>query len=351
MSTPTPDAPLLRVRDLTVVVRGAQGQRALLSRVSLDLGKGEILGLVGESGSGKSLFCRSLVQLLPSRALAVTGGTAVMAGRDLLSLSEAEMGALRGAKIGMIFQNPSSHLDPVMRVGDQIAEGLMFHRKLGRKAAKAEAIAIMTQVGFTDPARQFASYPHEFSGGMRQRAMIAMAMALDPVLLVADEPTTALDVTVQAQVLAVMADLQREFGTAIILITHDLGVVAQVADDVVVMYAGSVMEQAPRRELFYRPHHPYTEGLLGSLPGQSSGRGDRLTPIPGSPPSLIGLGEGCPFEPRCPYGLDQCRTETPPLREVFDNPDHRSACWLPTDELGRAAARREMQARRGEVPA
>nr|WP_246544469.1 ABC transporter ATP-binding protein [Ancylobacter dichloromethanicus] len=274
---------MLSVRDLTVVVRGAQGQRALLSRVSLDLGKGEILGLVGESGSGKSLFCRSLVQLLPSRALAVTGGTAVMAGRDLLSLSEADMGALRGAKIGMIFQNPSSHLDPVMRVGDQIAEGLMFHRKLGRKAAKAEAIAIMTQVGFTDPARQFASYPHEFSGGMRQRAMIAVALACDPDILIADEPTTALDVTIQAQILKLLMDLRDQRGLSIILITHDLGVVAQTCDRIAVMRQGELVEQGPKRDLLARPQHPYTQALIASHPSMDEAAPTE-PPAPPAPP-------------------------------------------------------------------
>jgi peptide/nickel transport system ATP-binding protein len=259
-------APLLSVRDLTVTVRGETGEHTLLDGVSLDLRKGEVLGLVGESGSGKSLLCRSLVQLLPSRALKVTGGTVTMAGRDLLALSEEAMGEVRGAAIGMIFQNPSSHLDPVMSVGDQIAEGLMFHRRLDRAAARAEAVAIMGQVGFTDPARQFANYPHEFSGGMRQRAMIAVALACDPEILIADEPTTALDVTIQAQILRLLLDLRETRGLSIILITHDLGVVAQTCDRIAVMRQGQVVEVGAKRDILARPQHPYTKALIASHP-------------------------------------------------------------------------------------
>ena len=259
-------APLLSVRDLTVTVSGAEGERTLLDGVSLDLRKGEVLGLVGESGSGKSLLCRSLVQLLPSRALTITGGSVTLAGRDLLALGEGAMSQVRGAAIGMIFQNPSSHLDPVMSVGDQIAEGLMFHRRLDRAAARAEAIAIMGQVGFTDPARQFANYPHEFSGGMRQRAMIAVALACDPEILIADEPTTALDVTIQAQILRLLLDLRETRGLSIILITHDLGVVAQTCDRIAVMRQGQLVEVGAKRDILARPQHPYTQALIASHP-------------------------------------------------------------------------------------
>ena len=259
-------APLLSVRDLTVTVSGAEGERTLLDGVSLDLRKGEVLGLVGESGSGKSLLCRSLVQLLPSRALKITGGSVTLAGRDLLALGEGAMSQVRGAAIGMIFQNPSSHLDPVMSVGDQIAEGLMFHRRLDRAAARAEAIAIMAQVGFTDPARQFANYPHEFSGGMRQRAMIAVALACDPEILIADEPTTALDVTIQAQILRLLLDLRETRGLSIILITHDLGVVAQTCDRIAVMRQGQLVEVGAKRDILARPQHPYTQALIASHP-------------------------------------------------------------------------------------
>ncbi|WP_018390795.1 ABC transporter ATP-binding protein [Ancylobacter sp. FA202] len=258
--------PLLSIRDLSVRVRGEQGPRTLLDRVSLDLQPGEILGLVGESGSGKSLLCRSLVQLLPSRAISVTQGEVRMGGRDLLALSEAQMQQVRGAEIGMIFQNPSSHLDPVMRVGDQIAEGLRFHRRLDRAAAQAEAIALMRQVGFTDPPRQFAAYPHEFSGGMRQRAMIAVALACDPKILIADEPTTALDVTIQAQILRLLMELREARGLSIILITHDLGVVAQTCDRIAVMRQGRVVEAGDKRALLARPAHAYTRALIASHP-------------------------------------------------------------------------------------
>lgn len=259
-------APLLSVRDLSVAVNGDDGRRTLLDRVSLDLQPGEILGLVGESGSGKSLLCRTLLQLLPSRALSVTGGAAMMGGRDLLALSEPQMQQVRGAEIGMIFQNPSSHLDPVMRVGDQIVEGLRFHRRLDRAAAKAEAIALMGQVGFTDPPRQFNAYPHEFSGGMRQRAMIAVALACDPKILIADEPTTALDVTIQAQILRLLMELRQSRGLSIILITHDLGVVAQTCDRVAVMRQGQVVEVGEKRALLAHPQHPYTRALIASHP-------------------------------------------------------------------------------------
>ena len=259
-------APLLSVRDLAVTVSGTEGERTLLDGVSLDLRKGEVLGLVGESGSGKSLLCRSLVQLLPSRALKITGGSVTLAGRDLLALGEGAMSQVRGAAIGMIFQNPSSHLDPVMSVGDQIAEGLMFHRRLDREAARAEAIAIMGQVGFTDPARQFANYPHEFSGGMRQRAMIAVALACDPEILIADEPTTALDVTIQAQILRLLLDLRERRGLSIILITHDLGVVAQTCDRIAVMRQGQLVEVGAKRDILARPQHPYTQALIASHP-------------------------------------------------------------------------------------
>ena len=259
-------APLLSVRDLTVTVSGTEGERTLLDGVSLDLRKGEVLGLVCESGSGKSLLCRSLVQLLPSRALTITGGSVTLAGRDLLALGEGAMSQVRGAAIGMIFQNPSSHLDPVMSVGDQIAEGLMFHRRLDRAAARAEAIAIMAQVGFTDPARQFANYPHEFSGGMRQRAMIAVALACDPEILIADEPTTALDVTTQKQILTLIRELQRDHGTAVLFITHDMGVVAEIADRVAVMRQGRLVETGPLDTVLRNPTMEYTRNLLASVP-------------------------------------------------------------------------------------
>ena len=246
---------------------------------------------------------------------------------------------MRGAKVGMIFQDPLSSLHPYYRVGWQIIEMIRNnHHEISKAKARERAVELLRLVGIPQPDRRVDDFPHQFSGGMRQRAMIAMAMSLNPKLLIADEPTTALDVTVQAQVLQVMRRLQEEFGTAIILITHDLGVVAEVADDVVVMYAGSTMEKADRYETFGAPHHPYTEGLLQSLPAYGGER-ERLRPIPGQPPSLINLPGGCPFHPRCPYVMDRCRAEMPPLFEVGGNPAHTSACWLSRDQVERAALR------------
>ena len=258
--------PLLSVRDLTVTVEDAGGTRTLLDQVSLDLNKGEILGLVGESGSGKSLFCRSLVGLLPSRSLRRTGGAVMLDGQNIADASAGDLQAIRGARIGMIFQNPTSHLDPVMRIGDQIVEGIRFHQGLGRAQAKAAALDIMAQVGFTDPPRQFGNYAHEFSGGMRQRAMIAIALACNPEILIADEPTTALDVTIQAQILTLLLDIRTARGLSIILITHDLGVVAQTCDRIAVMRHGRLIEVGEKRRILAHPAEAYTQALIASHP-------------------------------------------------------------------------------------
>jgi oligopeptide/dipeptide ABC transporter ATP-binding protein len=265
-------------------------------------------------------------------------GTALFEGNDLLTMDPEALRKVRGAEIGMIFQDPLSSLHPYYRVGWQIVEMIRAHdRSVTKEAARARAVELLRLVGIPQADRRVDDFPHQFSGGMRQRAMIAMAMALSPKLLIADEPTTALDVTVQAQVLEVMKRLQEEFGTAIVMITHDLGVVAEVADDIIVMYAGAVMETAPRDTVFYDAHHPYTEGLLLSLPGY--GTRERLVPIAGQPPSLINLPEGCPFRPRCPYAFDRC-IETPPLLDVDGaNAGHGSACWLPGDRKARADMR------------
>jgi len=259
-------ASVLSVRDLTVKVHLDGGTRTLIDNVSFDLAKGEILGLVGESGSGKSLLCRSLVRLLPSSLIKIEGGTVLLEGRDLTTASDAEMLDVRGGEIGMIFQNPTSHLDPVMRIGDQISEGIRYHQNLGAKEARATAIEILTQVGFPDPMRQYDSYPHEFSGGMRQRAMIGVALSCNPKILIADEPTTALDVTIQAQILKLLLEIRDKRGLSIILITHDLGIVAQTCDRIAVMRSGRLLEQGPKRNILSRPQDPYTINLINSHP-------------------------------------------------------------------------------------
>ncbi|WP_152185869.1 ABC transporter ATP-binding protein [Segeticoccus rhizosphaerae] len=325
---------LLEVDDLHVSFDTPDGLVQAVRGLTFSVERGKTLAIVGESGSGKSVSTQTITKL--TRGARVSG-RAIFEGEDLLTASPDHLRRVRGAKIGMIFQDPLSSLHPYYRVGWQIVEMIRAHdHSTSRRTARKRAAELLGLVGIPRPAERLDDYPHQFSGGMRQRVMIAMAMALNPVLLIADEPTTALDVTVQAQVLGVMRDLQEDFGTAIILITHDLGVVAEMSDDVVVMYAGTAMEQASRRDIFYRHHHPYTEGLLRSLPAHGGGKG-RLIPIAGSPPSLINLPSGCPFAPRCPYAWDKCFRETPPLDEVFDEPGHRSACWLPHDWEGRQA--------------
>lgn len=258
--------PVLSIQNLEVEAELPNERRRLIDRVSLDLNKGEILGLVGESGSGKSLLCRSIVRLLPSSILKITAGSVMLDGTDLVQASEADMLGIRGGKIGMIFQNPTSHLDPVMSVGDQIAEGIRFHKGMDKTKAKAAAIEIMGQVGFTDPVRQYGSYPHEFSGGMRQRAMIAVALSCDPEILIADEPTTALDVTIQAQILQLLMQIRNQRGLSIILITHDLGVVAQTCDRIAVMRHGKLLEQGLKQDVLRHPRDPYTRDLIASHP-------------------------------------------------------------------------------------
>jgi peptide/nickel transport system ATP-binding protein len=323
---------LLEVDDLHVWFDTADGVVRAVRGVSFEVERGKTLGIVGESGSGKSVATQTIVGL--TRGASVTG-SAMFEGTDLLNATSRELRSIRGAQIAMIFQDPLSSLHPYYRVGWQIVEMLRAHdRSMTRREARARAVDLLGLVGIPRAEDRIDDFPHQFSGGMRQRVMVAMAMALNPALLIADEPTTALDVTVQSQVLQVMQRLQEEFGTAIILITHDLGVIAEMADDVVVMYAGAVMERASRREIFYHHHHPYTEGLLQSLPTQGGTR-ERLTPIAGTPPSLIGLPPGCPFSPRCRYAFDRCVEETPPLLTVGRDLHHRSACWLPSDDATR----------------
>jgi peptide/nickel transport system ATP-binding protein len=306
-------APLLEVEDLSVVFarRGVEPVTAV-DDVSFTVRPGQTLGIVGESGCGKSVTSLAIMGLLPRRGVRVSGSVR-FEGTDLLRLSDAELRDRRGRDIGMIFQDPLSSLNPVVPIGVQVAEVLQRHRRMSRSAASAEAARLLAQVGIPDPTRRLREYPHQLSGGMRQRALIAIALACRPRLLIADEPTTALDVTIQAQILALLADLVRDTGTALVLITHDLGVVAGLCDDVTVLYAGRVVEQAPRHGLFARPEHPYTHGLLGSVPRLDTPRGQRLRAIPGSVNDNIPWREGCAFAPRCDHVVDSCIQRPPPL--------------------------------------
>ena len=321
----------LEVKDLTVTFATADGLVQAVRGVSFALKAGQTLGVVGESGSGKSVAMQTIIGLTRG---AKVSGQALFEGDDLLSMSADDLRRVRGAEISMIFQDPLSSLHPFYRVGWQIVEMIRAHQDLSARAARTRAIELLRLVGIPQPERRIDDFPHQFSGGMRQRAMIAMALANSPKLLIADEPTTALDVTVQAQIIDLMQSLQRELGTTIIMVTHDLGVVADIADDVIVMYAGKAVEKADRRTLFYRAHHPYTRGLMGSLPGKEGAAHERLNPIEGQPPSLIRIPSGCPFHPRCPFVMDRCLTDEPPLLEVGTDDDHSSACWLPSDLTG-----------------
>jgi oligopeptide/dipeptide ABC transporter ATP-binding protein len=321
---------LLEVDDLRVSFATQDGIVSAVRGVSFTVAEGETLGIVGESGSGKSVATQTIVGLTRG---AQVSGSARFEGRDLLAAAPAELRSVRGAKIAMIFQDPLSSLHPQHKVGWQIAEMIRVHKRVSREQARARVVDLLGLVGIPEPARRVDDYPHQFSGGMRQRAMIAMALALNPKLIIADEPTTALDVTVQAQILQLLKRVQAEFGTAVILITHDLGVIARVADRVTVMYAGKAMEYADKRTLYHEPHHPYTEGLTGSLPQQGT-RETRLKPIPGQPPSLLRVPGGCPFHPRCGYCMPKCRTTEPPAQPVSGGVGHLSACWLPPGLIG-----------------
>jgi peptide/nickel transport system ATP-binding protein len=322
---------LLAVQDLTVSFPTADGLVEAVRGISFEAERGKTLGIVGESGSGKSVATQTIVGLTHGARIS---GRALFDGRDLLALGEEELRHVRGAEIAMIFQDPLSSLHPQYRVGWQIVEAIRAHRNTSKADARRNAIELLGRVGIPQPTRRVDDYPHQFSGGMRQRAMIAMAIALNPRLLIADEPTTALDVTVQAQIIELLKGLQREFGTAIVMITHDLGVLAGLADEVMVMYAGRAMERGARMTVYREPYHPYTRGLVQALPRRAT-RKTRLTPIAGLPPSLIRPPSGCPFHPRCPYVFDRCRVETPPLLEVETR--HVSACWLPADTFRLAA--------------
>jgi peptide/nickel transport system ATP-binding protein len=322
---------LLTVKDLTVSFPTADGLVKAVRGVSFDIEEGKTLGVVGESGSGKTVLTQTLLRLTPG---ADVSGTAEFDGTNLLTLSDDQMRGVRGAQIGVIFQDPLTSLHPLYKVGWQIVEAIRAHDKsVSKSAANERAVELLRRVGIPQPQVRVNDYPHQFSGGMRQRAMIAMALSLSPKLIIADEPTTALDATVQAQILDLLLNLQRESGTALILITHDLGVVADIADDVMVMYAGRAAEKASKHDIFYQPHHPYTKGLLESIPNSSAGT-ERLKPITGQPPSLIRLPSGCAFHPRCAYVMDRCLTEQPDLVAVGAAGAHRSACFLPARAVG-----------------
>ncbi|HEV7417988.1 MAG TPA: ABC transporter ATP-binding protein [Tianweitania sediminis] len=320
-----PDAkpPLLELRDLRVSFPTSEGSAEALKGVELAVGRGEILCIVGESGSGKSLTSLSILRLI-SQPGWISGGEIIFDGADLLQLPEEQLRNVRGNRISMIFQEPMSSLNPLLRVGEQIAEPLMRHSGVSRKEATAQAVDMMRLVRIADPERRFNDYPHQFSGGMRQRVMIAIALVCKPELLIADEPTTALDVTIQAQVLDLILDLRDALGMSVILVTHDLGVVAETAERVAVMYAGRIVETAPAAELFDSPRHPYTRRLLAAMPGRTE-RGHRLADIPGIAPPLSEPPSGCGFCPRFEGLSGGCRTEVPPMVEVA--PHHHVRCW------------------------
>ncbi len=320
------NTPLLEVRGLTTHFSTQDGVVKAVDDVWFYVNEGETLGIVGESGCGKSVSVLSVMRLIPQPPGKIVGGEVLFDGRDLLKLSDDEIRKVRGNKIAMIFQDPMTSLNPVLTIGRQIREALELHMNMNKRQSHKRAAELLQMVGIPEARDRLDDYPHQFSGGMRQRAMIAMALACDPRLLIADEPTTALDVTIQAQIVELVKKLRDEIGMAIVWITHDLGVIAGLANRVQVMYAGRVVEEAPVKSLYADPRHPYTLGLLGSLPRLDETRRSKLKCIDGLPPDLIDLPPGCPFEPRCGYAIDKCREERPMLEAV--GPGHRSACWV-----------------------
>ncbi|WP_050614521.1 ABC transporter ATP-binding protein [Bacillus testis] len=316
---------ILQVEDLHVSFKTYGGQVKAVRGVSFCLHKGETLAVVGESGCGKSVTSQSIMGLLPAYTSEITNGRILFGGSDLASMDDRSMRKIRGADISMIFQDPMTALNPTMTIGRQMTEGIMEHRKLSKQQAKAKALEMMKLVSIPNAELRMKQYPHEFSGGMRQRIVIAMALVCEPQILIADEPTTALDVTIQAQILELFKDIQKKTGVSIILITHDLGVVASVADRVAVMYAGKIIEEGTKRDIFYRPHHPYTQGLLHSVP-RLDDEAKELLPIPGTPPDLFAPPIGCAFASRCPHAMVVCGKLYPGSREVAKG--HYADCWL-----------------------
>ncbi len=322
---------LLEVEDLKVHFSTEDGVVRAVDGVSFELERGSVLGIVGESGSGKSVTAMTILGL--TRGVnARFEGSILYKGQDLLNMSEAQLRRFRGNEIAMIFQDPMTSLNPVYKVGAQICEAIRTHEDVSQRTARLRSVQLLRQVGIPHPEERVDDYPHQFSGGMRQRAMIAMSLANNPDVLIADEPTTALDVTIQAQIIELIDKLKDDFNSAVILITHDLGVVADIADDIAVMYAGRIVEHATKRQVFYDPMMPYTWGLLGSIPRLDRPKPERLHSIAGAPPSLINLPQGCKFRPRCPHAFEKC-TEEPPLENrVGDSPPHLDRCWLTVEE-------------------
>lgn len=321
---------ILNVNQLTTSFMTGNGEVQAVRGISFHVKKGEILGIVGESGSGKSVTSMSILRLLADTGK-IKNGSVLFGGEDLTKLSNKQMRAIRGEKIAMIFQDPMSSLNPLISAGAQVAEMIKVHHpEISKEALKKEVLALFERVRIPEATKRMKSFPHEFSGGMRQRVMIAMALANKPDLLIADEPTTALDVTIQDQILKQLRILQKDFGTSIMFITHDLGVVAEICDRVLVMYGGLIMEEAYVNDIFEHPKHPYTLGLLQSIPGLHRDKEKRLTPIPGSPPDMIRPPAGCPFAPRCPYARVICNEELPDYIKINDT--HRSMCWLLTED-------------------
>jgi len=319
-------AALLEVKDLRTYFTTRDGVVKAVDGVSYDIQEGETLGLVGESGCGKSVSALSILRLITNPPGRIVGGSVEFEGRDLLQLSDADMRGVRGNDIAMVFQEPMTSLNPVLTIGRQLTEGLELHLKMSKGDARSRAAELLQMVGIPDTAQQLKSYPHQFSGGMLQRVMIAMGLSCNPKLLIADEPTTALDVTIQAQILELLQKLSAEMGTAVLIITHNLGVIARYTDRANVMYAGKIVEGGSTRELFANPQHPYTKGLLQSVPRLSQDRTEKLFTIEGSPPDLINLPQGCAFQPRCAYAVPECSVSTPPLTDRGD--EHVAACYV-----------------------
>ena len=325
MTSATKTETILRVEDLRTYFRTDDGIAKAVDGVSFELAKGETLGIVGESGSGKSVTCLSAMRLIPEPPGYFPSGRILFDGKDILQLNQRNLEKLRGNRISMIFQDPMTSLNPYLRVSRQLTEVLEIHKGASRAAARKRAIEMMAQVGIPDPEGRIDQYPHQFSGGMRQRVMIAMALLCEPELLIADEPTTALDVTIQAQILELINDLKRDFGTSVIFITHDLGVVAGTTDRIAVMYAGRIVEEGPTDEVFADPQHPYTRGLMQSVPRLDAKSHEALRGIPGLPPDLSNLPSGCTFHPRCPLVTDKCKQQYPDVVQI--TPNRWAACW------------------------